>query len=196
MIALIDYGVGNVGSVSRALDRLGLDYQLTCEAQTLEQADWMLLPGVGSFRLAVEELTRLGLLEPIRELARAGKPYVGLCLGMQLLADFGHEGGGCPGLGLIPGEVKPIQPAGDLRVPHMGWNEVSGAIEDYGLPDRNFYFMHGYHFEVADAGSVTGRVDYGGPLVAAVRQGNLVGFQFHPEKSQAAGMALLRAVLC
>jgi len=199
--AVVDYGTSNLGSFCRALRRAGVDFQVTDDPEVLGRADWLVVPGVGSFRDAMARLRDKQLVEPLRRLVlEEGKSYLGVCLGLQLLAETGREGGVTPGLGLIPGEVVPIPPESGLRIPHMGWNELQpspgGEVASWNLPDLNFYFMHSYHFQVADRSAVTSTVSHGQPLVASLRSGRIVGFQFHPEKSQAAGQNVLRNVLC
>lgn len=195
MTTILDYGMGNLASVSWALDKLGMPNRISFEDGDLESADYLILPGVGSFREAMQNLRERGLYEAIRrEVLEKGKPLLGICLGMQLLASYGEEDGGSAGLDLIPGEVLRFQEKG-LRIPHTGWNELTGFEESWigetGECDRNYYFIHTFHFVAREEADVAAWVDYGGPVVASVHKGNVYGTQFHPEKSQATGLKLL-----
>jgi glutamine amidotransferase len=194
MIAIIDYGLGNLESVKYALDRLGVASSLTSDAARIAAADGVILPGVGAFGRAMEEFRRLALVEITREAALSGKPFMGICLGMQLLFSEGEEHGRHEGLGIIGGQV--VRFARDLTVPHMGWNEVRRerpsalfrGIED----DSFFYFAHSYYVSPAGADVLIGSTDYGGRYASAVQQGMVFGTQFHPEKSGPTGLAMLR----
>ena len=200
-IAVVDYGAGNLRSVARALARSGLSPEVTGDPAVLRRADGVVLPGVGAFAAAVASLTKSGLGDAVRDSIQAGTPYLGLCLGLQLLFDEGEEHGITPGLGLLPGRVTrfPERDASGapLRVPHIGWNEVRyrgehPMLAKLGTSDL-YYFVHAYRAEPAREQDVVGRVDYGGEFAAAVAVGNLFAVQFHPEKSQAAGKRLLDA---
>jgi len=202
-IALIDYGSGNVHSARRALveaarlARRKVDVVLTDDPDEVSRADRIVLPGVGHFAQCKEALAaRDGLIEAmeVRSLDE-GRPFLGICVGMQLMADYGAEDGNTPGLGWIHGAVLPIEPGPGLPVPHMGWNEITPMMAHPVLdglgPDPHAYFVHSYGFTPEDEMALAATASYGAPIVAAVAQGPLIGFQFHPEKSQAVGLKLL-----
>lgn len=195
-IVIIDYGMGNLQSVRNALERVGCEVQISSEMTTLDAADALILPGVGAFGEAMNNLRQRKLVEPLRGLVlEQGKPLLGICLGMQLLADSSEERGICRGLSLIPGHVKEIPASGGLRLPHIGWNGVSirkreplfRDIEEGGA----FYFVHSYRFE-CDPEYIVGVTDYGTDVTAAVQKERIFGVQFHPERSQRKGLRLLR----
>lgn len=195
VIAVVDYGAGNLNSVANALRFLGVQPLVSSDPAALNAADGIILPGVGAFADAMCRLSALGLVDPIRRMAGEGRvPLLGICLGMQLLAEHATEGGACEGLGLLLGRVELI-PVNDLPLPHVGWNEVAwtkGSVLGAGIaPGAHFYFDHSYCF-LGDEGQVTGRADYGRPLAAAVEAGSIMGAQFHPEKSQTNGLRLIR----
>lgn len=196
--ALIDYGAGNLHSVENALRTVGASVEVTADPDAVRMADRIVLPGVGSFRACAEGLRAIGgLVDAMEERVRTGAPFLGVCVGMQLLADRGLEHGTTPGLGWIAGEVRMIErtdPA--IKVPHMGWNDVAltahaGPVLDEG----EAYFLHSFHFAAADPADIAAMTDHGGGLVAAVARGNVLGVQFHPEKSQAYGLGLLERFL-
>jgi imidazole glycerol-phosphate synthase subunit HisH len=202
-LAIIDYGSGNVRSVRRALEAAALgaavdrDVILTDDPDRIRKADRIVLPGVGHYADCAAGLrARSGVVEAMSEaVLERGAPFLGICVGMQLMADVGREDVETPGLGWIPGAVERIQPAGGLPVPHMGWNVLIGmrphpVLASLG-PEPHVYFVHSYAFATARDTEVAARCDYGGSLVAAVARDNLFGVQFHPEKSQRAGQALL-----
>ena len=198
-VALVDYGAGNLRSVEVALRTVGATVHVTADPEILRAADRIVLPGVGSFRACAEGLRGIpGLVEAMDERVRVGgAPFLGVCVGMQLLATRGLEHGETPGLGWIAGEVREIErtdPA--IKVPHMGWNDVAltahaGAV----LEEGEAYFLHSYHFAAANPHEIAAMTDHGGGIVAAVARDNFVGVQFHPEKSQAFGLALLSRFL-
>jgi glutamine amidotransferase len=200
-IAVVDYGAGNLRSVAKALERSGLSPRVTNDASELRRADAVVLPGVGAFADAMANLAAKGLDEAVGEWIRSGRPYLGLCLGLQVLFEDSDEHGATRGLGILPGRVTrfPERDASGarLRVPHIGWNEVrfsgSHAIVAALPASDHFYFVHAYRAEPARAADVVGRTDYGGDFAAAVARENLFAVQFHPEKSQAAGRRLLDA---
>lgn len=190
-IALIDYGMGNLRSVERAFARIGRDVKVTDDAAVLRDIDRIVLPGVGSARDTMEALRGKGLDDAIRAHIAAGRPYLGICLGLQVLLDAADEGGLGPCLGVIPGRVERFPDSLGLAVPHMGWNLVKLERPHPVLADDYFYFVHGYRAtRVADA-DVLARTDYGESFVSALGRGSCVAVQFHPEKSQRAGVELL-----
>jgi glutamine amidotransferase len=196
-IAIVAYGMGNIRSVVNALDYLGHASIVATEPGMLKNADKIILPGVGAFRRAMERLATAGFRAALDEQVHARKKLVlGICLGMQLLAETGTEGGESQGLGWIPGRVELI-PRGprNLRLPHVGWNDIDikkdcPLFKDLGL-DRAFYFVHSYYLKPADTDDISATTDYGGPITAAVARGHVFGLQPHPEKSQTAGLAFL-----
>jgi glutamine amidotransferase len=194
-IAIVDYGMGNRRSVEKALEHVGVRAIVTREPGALRGAAGLVLPGVGSFPRAMENLRELGLDELLRERLAAGTPVLGICLGMQLAFDSSTERGGAAGLGIIPGEVHALQ-TGSLKLPHIGWNEVRLARPDSplleSLPDRcAFYHVHSFAPQPADRQDVLATAEYGERFVTAVQRGCFYGVQFHPEKSSAAGLRLL-----
>lgn len=197
-VALIDYGAGNLHSVDNALTRVGADVALVSDGDALSQAERIVLPGVGAFGACYNGLASLpGMIEALeRRVLRDGVPFLGICVGMQLLADRGLEHGETPGLGWIGGEVRALEPSTEVKVPHMGWNDVIVADDASGLlHPGEAYFLHSYAFDVAEQAHVAARTDHGGAVVAAVARDNILGVQFHPEKSQAYGLALLERFL-
>jgi imidazole glycerol-phosphate synthase subunit HisH len=194
MIAIIDFGMGNLRSVQKALEAVGRRAVLTQDPDAVRQASHVILPGVGAFADAIAELRRTGLDEAFSEAARAGKPCLGVCLGLQLLFDVSEEDGLHQGLGLLPGRVVRFQPAPGLKIPHMGWNTLRvlrPAPLLKGLePDPSVYFVHSYHAVPENPGDVAAEADYPGPFAALVWRDNLMACQFHPEKSQRVGLAM------
>jgi glutamine amidotransferase len=196
-IAIIDYEIGNLRSVEKAFTAQGIPAEVTKDKQTIRQADKLVLLGVGAFGYAMESLRKHGFDELVREAANAGKPLLGLCVGLQMLFEEGHEFGTHRGLGLLPGKV--IKFPDGVRVPHVGWNQVAYKNSSSphpifrGLPDQSFYyFVHSYYVEPTDAACVLGETDYGLRYASICGRGNVVGVQFHPEKSQAVGLRLLK----
>jgi glutamine amidotransferase len=200
-IALVDYGAGNLRSVAKALERSEMDPIVTSDPTVVRDADGVLLPGVGAFRNAVNELEKAGLADAIRNVTDHGRPYLGICFGYQLLFEEGEEHGLTPGLGRLAGRVTRF-PDKDtngepLRVPHIGWNEVCfegdhPMLESLPASDV-YYFVHSYRPEPSDDSIIVGRTEYGGTFAAAVAKDNIFAVQFHPEKSQSAGKRLLDA---
>ncbi len=204
MIALIDYGAGNVRSVGKALAAVGAEVVLARDAATVLAAEKVVLPGVGAFADCMESLARLDLIGPIREVVAAGTPFLGICVGMQVLFEYGEELGGHEGLGLLSGRVIPFplptetmrqQSAEALKVPHTGWNQVEGVVDTPLLVDSPqgawAYFNHGFLCRALPEDTLA-TTDYGGAFASVVGRGSLFGVQFHPEKSQAVGLHLLR----
>ena len=193
MIAIIDYGAGNLFSVKNALDFLGVPSVITRKVPALIQADQLILPGVGAFPEAMQKLAESGLIPTIRQQAEK-KPLLGICLGMQILFETGYEFQKTLGLGLIPGQVEPLAPAG-LKVPHMGWNALQlhrPSPLTQGLSGGDYvYFVHSFAAKT-DERYILAHTDYGGPVTALVARGQVYGAQFHPEKSGEIGLALLR----
>jgi len=198
MIAIVDYGVGNLFSLKSSFAAIGAEAIVTSDAETLRNADKILLPGVGAFGDAADKLRRSGLDRTVIELAENGKPLLGICLGMQLLFEKGFEYGEHNGLGLIPGYVRPISDVipNDFKIPHIGWNKLifkqGSPIFRYICEGDHVYFVHSYY--AADCEEyVTASAEYGVELTAAVQHNNVFGCQFHPEKSGKVGLAILRA---
>ncbi len=196
-IAIIDYGVGNLRSVEKAFTSQGIDAIITRDETELRKAEKLVLLGVGAFGYAMDNLRKLGFDELVREAAASGKAIIGLCVGLQMMFDEGHEFGVHQGLGLLPGRVVKF-PEG-MRVPHVGWNQVaysneSGKLPIFrDLPDQSFYyFVHSYYVEPDDESCIIGETDYGGKFASICGRDNVIGVQFHPEKSQATGLRLLR----
>ena len=197
-LALIDYGAGNLHSVHNALKAAGaVDVRVTADPDIVAHADRVVLPGVGAFAHCMAALSGIdGMIAAIEQRVRAqGMPFLGICVGMQLLADEGVEHKSTRGLGWIPGTVRAIAPATGLKVPHMGWNDVVPSDNAPLVERGEAYFLHGYHFDAADATDVLATTDHGGALVAAVGRDNIIGVQFHPEKSQAYGINFLKRFL-
>jgi imidazole glycerol-phosphate synthase subunit HisH len=198
LIALVDYGMGNQRSVLNAFDSIGAQIELVTDPEAVAAADRVVLPGVGAFRDAIGALRERGLAQAVRDAAAAGRPLLGLCLGMQLLATRSFEFGEHRGLDLIPGSVERLETTPGLRIPHVGWNDLAVQRPDDPIlgglgPEPTFYYVHSFEFRADDPVSVTGLTDYGRPVTATVASGNVFGVQFHPEKSAADGLSLLRA---
>jgi glutamine amidotransferase len=198
MIAIIDYGMGNLRSVAKALERVGAQTAILNTPDRLDEADKLVLPGVGAFQDAMTHLQERGFVEPLRAWAAGGKPFLGICLGLQLLFDVSFEDGQHAGLGILPGKVVRFDMSGRperLKVPHMGWNQVrfvKASRLTAGLEQGSyFYFVHSYYVEPADPDAVLGVCDYGAPFTAMVEKGNIFATQCHPEKSQNVGRKLL-----
>lgn len=193
-IAVVDYGMGNRRSVEKALGRVGAQALVTADHEKIAAADGLVVPGVGAFPPAMAALRATGLDGVICDRATAGVPVLGLCLGMQLLFEGSEEHGGAEGLGLLGGRIRALR-AGDLKLPHIGWNEVHWTRADAlraDLPDpSSFYHVHSFVAEPADAEDVLGVCEYGEAFPTVVSRGNVHGVQFHPEKSSAHGLGLL-----
>jgi glutamine amidotransferase len=191
-VLVLDYGAGNLRSVANAIINLGYRPQISSAAADIGNARAVILPGVGAAAEAMSNLRRLGMIEPIREYVGAGRPFFGVCLGLQVLLSATEEDGGHDCLGIVPGLVKRL-PTG-LKTPHMGWNQVRQLrrhpVFD-GIADQtNFYFVHSYHAVPDDPSVILGETDYGVPVCSAIATGNLVATQFHPEKSGAPGLRM------
>lgn len=195
MIKIVDYGMGNLRSVQKAFEKLGAAAEIVTTPQQIATADKLVLPGVGAFRDAIHELERLQLVDPIREHIQRDKPFLGICLGLQLLFDVSYEDGEWKGLGVLSGDVVRFPAMADLKVPHMGWNTVNRTrpvriLQD--VPeDASFYFVHSYYVRPSDESVIAGRTGYGIEFTSIVSRGNLFASQFHPEKSQKVGLKLL-----
>lgn len=197
-IALIDYGAGNLQSVKNALKAAGAtDVVVTADPDVVAKADRVVLPGVGAFAHCMSALSAIdGMVDAMDRRVRSdGVPFLGICVGMQLLADAGVEHGTHAGLGWISGTVRSIEPQPDIKVPHMGWNDVTLSTSHPVLAAGEAYFLHSYHFETADDTHILATTSHGSALTAAVGRGNILGVQFHPEKSQAYGIATLQRFL-
>ncbi|MBI5154814.1 imidazole glycerol phosphate synthase subunit HisH [Candidatus Poribacteria bacterium] len=199
-ICVVDYGMGNLRSVEKALEHEGLAACVTADAQIIETAAAVILPGVGAFGDAMAEMQSRGLVDVVRgracEAAGGGRPFLGICLGMQVLVDGGDEDPGVEGLGVLRGSCPRLRRE-HLKVPHMGWNALKLTQADNplfaGIGDGSyFYFVHSFHVVPQDSSAIAAVADYGGDVAAAIRVKNLYATQFHPEKSQAAGLRLLR----
>ncbi len=198
MVAIIDYGVGNLFSLKSSLDFLGVKSVVTDDKEVLASADRIILPGVGAFGDAAKKLQKSGLADFIKQQTKEGKHLLGICLGMQLLLDKSFEYGEHEGLGLISGEIRPISDAipADLKIPHIGWNALDFTKENplfkYINNGDHVYFVHSFYATNCEE-SVIATSEYGAPLTAAVAKGNVFGCQFHPEKSGKVGLNILRA---
>lgn len=198
MIGLIDYGISNLRSVQKAFEHLATEVTLVDTPDRLAQAERLILPGVGAFPAGMKGLQERDLIEPIKQAARAGKPLIGICLGMQLLFESSDEMGETQGLSLLPGAVTRLVGSG-LKIPHMGWNQLD-VIRDHPLvrdlaSGAYAYFVHSYAIYRDDQDIVLATTDYGGSFASIVGRGKVCGLQFHPEKSQAVGLKLLRNFL-
>lgn len=194
MIAIIDYGMGNLRSAEKGFEHAGVaDVVVTADRDVIGGADGIVLPGVGAFRDAAATLRDGGIADLVRDRVEAGVPFLGICLGMQLLADVGYEDGQWQGLGIVSGACERLP--GGVKVPHIGWNTVTYPRESplfEGIEEGSaFYFVHSYHLRPADASAVIGATEYGTTFAAAVQVGNVFAVQFHPEKSSDLGLRLL-----
>jgi imidazole glycerol-phosphate synthase subunit HisH len=196
MIAIVDYEMGNLRSVQKAFERVGHMATVTSDPAVLADAEKIVLPGVGAFRDAIAALRERRLVEPIRKAVEGGKPFLGICLGLQLLFDKSYEGGEYDGLGIVPGKVVRFEVPAEYKVPHMGWNQVNfrQRAEIFAGIDEgaHFYFVHSYYVVPRDASITATETDYALPFCSSISRGNLSAVQFHPEKSQAAGLRLLK----
>jgi glutamine amidotransferase len=199
MIAVIDYGLGNLLSISNALEELGQEFCITNKPEEIRKADKIILPGVGAFPDGMKNLKAAGLIDVLNEeVIDKKKPFLGICLGLQLLAKEGFEGKQIDGLGWIDGVVKKIEVSNGLKLPHMGWNDIKILKKDYFNEvefDKNFYFVHSYALFCNDKKDIAATCNYGSDLVAAVQKGNIFATQFHPEKSHKVGLQVLKNFL-
>ena len=205
MIAIVDYGMGNLRSVQKAIEKVGYKAEITRTPQRIADARAVILPGVGAFKDCMDNLENFALITPVLKAIESGKPFLGICLGLQLLFSESLEFGRHPGLDVIKGVVKPFSPTlpdpdrsgGLLKIPHMGWNAVRIMMPVPVLAEVKegsyFYFVHSYYVEPEDRQTVAMLTDYGGEFVSAVAFDNVLATQFHPEKSQQQGLAVLRA---
>lgn len=196
-IAIVNYGMGNLASVRRAFEDIGADAYIADHPVAMYEANRVVLPGVGAFGEGMKNLRSAGWVPALHEVVLQRKPLLGICLGMQMLAATGHEGGASEGLGLVPGQVRRLDALGcKLRIPHVGWNEVRFRTHDAmfgGIPDcSDFYFVHSYALIPDDDAHLVATAPYDCDVPAVVRNGNVFGCQFHPEKSSRAGRQLLR----
>lgn len=197
MITIVDYQMGNLRSVQKGIERIGGEAVISSDPDEIANASQLILPGVGAFGDAMQEINRRDLAAPIRDFVATGRPFLGICLGLQLLFEQGFEHGTHQGLGILPGEVVKFELPKEYKVPHMGWNTVRQTADSAILADvadgSHFYFVHSYFVRPADPSLMSLSCDYGGDFCAMVTRGNLFATQFHPEKSQANGLNLLRA---
>lgn len=196
MIAIVDYDAGNIKSVEKALLLLGQDVKITDNGQEILSADKVVLPGVGAFGDAMGNLKRRGLVPVLRETAQKGIPFLGICLGLQLLFERSDEASGVEGLGILPGEILRIPPKEGLKIPHMGWNslhlEHGGRLFE-NVPEQSYvYFVHSYYLKAREEEIVKASTEYGVHIHASVEKGNVFACQFHPEKSSEVGLQILR----
>ena len=197
MIAIIDYGMGNLRSVQKGFEKVGCPAIVTSNPGEVAQADKVVLPGVGAFGACMENLEKFALIPTIRRAIRDGKPFLGICMGLQVLFDEGEEFGHHQGLGIIPGKVVRFKLSKSYKIPHMGWNRIlkkrriplMTEIED----NAYFYFVHSYHVIPKDPNVIVTYTDYGKPFVSSIAKGNIFACQFHPEKSQTTGLKILKA---
>lgn len=200
MIVIIDYKMGNVSSVEKIFKAIYSDKVIVSNShEDIAKAKFLVLPGVGAFGDGMNNLRSLGLIDVLNKKVLEEKvPFLGICLGMQLLAEIGNEFGRNQGLGWVQGEVIKLKVPNSLRLPHVGWNDINIQKDDIllqDLPDNNFYFVHSYHLTVADNSLVTSICDYGQNFIATIRKNNIFATQFHPEKSQVAGLKVLNNFL-
>ncbi len=195
MVAIIDYGLGNLASVKKALESIGVDCTITCDHETIIGASHILLPGVGSFRQGMDNLKERGLDKLLtEEVIQKQKPFLGICLGMQLIFEFGTEPVQNKGLGWIKGKVVKFEGLGKRRIPHMGWNTILASENGFlkKANEKDVYFIHTYHALPEDKKVIAATVNYGIEVVAGVQKANICATQFHPEKSQSTGISILR----
>jgi imidazole glycerol-phosphate synthase subunit HisH len=195
MIGIVDVDIGNLKSLSNAVYSLGYDYTLVGGAASYDDLTHLIIPGVGAYRRAMQQIEEHEARGPILAFAASGRPVLGICLGMQILSSVGEEGGDTAGLGIVPGRVVRLAPEGDLALPHIGWNtttfECDHPVFRKVKTGRDFYYVHSYRFVCDDPAHALGSSEYGGLFTSIVGRANVLGFQFHPEKSQANGLKLI-----
>lgn len=193
MVAIIDYGAGNLHSVKNALDYLGASCEITGDADKISSADKVILPGVGAFGDCMKSLENAGLVDTVIAAAKSGKPFLGICLGLQLMFEESEEAPGIRGLGIFKGKVVKIPDAPQLKIPHMGWNNAETVKESKILSGNPYvYFVHSYYIEPDDKNIISAYTEYGKKIAVAVEDGNVFATQFHPEKSGQAGLEILK----
>ncbi len=196
MITIIDYAMGNLRSVQKGFEQCGHEARISSEPEEVMAASKLVLPGVGAFGDAMNELRQRDLVDPLRDYLASGKPFLGICLGLQLLFEVSHEGGHHEGLGILAGEVVRFDLPNGYKVPHMGWNQLSMCRRPPILADlsdgTNVYFVHSFYVVPSDPDVVATETDYGGPFCSMIWRDNLFASQFHPEKSQRDGLSILR----
>ena len=202
MIAIVDYGMGNLRSAQKGFEKAGHTAVITRDPAVIDTADGVVLPGVGAFKDCIDGLRERGLVDPVKAAAESGRPFLGICVGLQLLFEYSEEGEGAEGLGIFGGRVVRFAPASatGLKVPHMGWNQLQCVgdpsaenLLEYAGRDPYAYFVHSYHAVPADSGIVRATCTYGTTFPAIIGEGHVFATQFHPEKSQQDGIAILRA---
>ena len=195
LVGIVDYGMGNLRSVMNAVTEVGFNVKVVDSSYGMEDLSHLILPGVGNFGSAMDVLKVTGLLNSLIDFQKSGRPLLGICLGMQLLAESGSEGGGHTGLKMVPGRVSKLTEKPGFRAPHVGWNTLKLLIKHpvfEGLkPGRDVYFVHSYEFQCEDLAHQLAVTEYGTSITAAVGSANVIGFQFHPEKSQISGLRLI-----
>ena len=195
MVAIIDYDAGNIKSVQKAIEYLGEEVIITREPEVILNASRVILPGVGAFGDAMEKLHKYNLVDVIREVVKREIPFLGICLGLQLLFETSDETPGVQGLGILKGKIKRIPDHGELKIPHIGWNSLAfpnrGRLYE-GISEESYvYFVHSYYLDAEDKGIVVATTEYGTTIHASVEQGNVFACQFHPEKSSSVGLKIL-----
>lgn len=195
-LVIVDYQLGNLTSLDRALSHLEIPHLITSDPDIIANSSHLILPGVGSFACAMQNIHNLNLIDPLNHAFKASKPMLGICLGFQILASSGMEPSFCNGLAFVDSQVHLIEASNPHKIPHIGWNTVTIFSDDdplfSGIPDNTyFYFCHSYHMIARHAKVITSTVDYGQPICASIRVNNLFGVQFHPEKSQRYGLKML-----
>ena len=197
MIHIIDYGMGNLRSVAKEFEKVEAEACICSDPAELASAEKIVLPGVGAFRDAIAHLNDQGFTQPLLDYIASGRPFLGICLGLQLLFDKSYEDGEYDGLGVIPGDVVKFKESPGLKIPHMGWNQLTDRRDEnplfVGIPDDAwFYFVHSYHVVPTEEAVVAARTGHGDDVVAAIRRDNMFAVQFHPEKSQQNGLQILK----